>query len=124
MLTQKSIAVSAPPRGRLALLSAGFAAILASTCCVGPLLLLLLGFSGAWIGNLTLLEPLRPWFIGAAVVSLAFAWRRIWRPVEQCAPGEVCALPAVRSSYRWLFALVVMLVLLALVFPSIAPWFY
>jgi len=123
MLTQKSIAVSAP-RGRLALLSAGFAAILASTCCVGPLLLLLLGFSGAWIGNLTLLEPLRPWFIGAAVVSLAFAWRRIWRPVEQCAPGEVCALPAVRSSYRWLFALVVMLVLLALVFPSIAPWFY
>jgi len=123
MLTQKSIAVSAP-RGRLALLSAGFAAILASTCCVGPLLLLLLGFSGAWIGNLTLLEPLRPWFIGAAVVSLAFAWSRIWRPLAQCAPGEVCALPVIRRGYRWLFALVVMLVLLALVFPPIAPWFY
>jgi mercuric ion transport protein len=112
------------PRGRLALLSAGLAAILASTCCVGPLVLLLLGFSGAWIGNLTLLEPLRPWFVGAAVVFLAFAWRRIWRPLAQCAPGEVCALPVVRSGYRWLFALVVMLVLVAVVFPSMAPWFY
>ena len=46
MLTQKSRALG-PPRGRLALLSAGLAAILASTCCAGPLLLLLLGFSGA-----------------------------------------------------------------------------
>lgn len=127
MLNQKSIESSVPLgalRGRLALLGAGLAAILASTCCVGPLLLLLLGFSGAWIGNLTLLEPLRPWFIGIAVVSLVFAWRRIWRPLAQCAPGEVCALPVIRNSYRWVFALVVMLVLVALVFPSIAPWFY
>ncbi len=123
MLTQKSSALRAP-QGRVALLTAGLAAILASTCCVGPLLLLLLGFSGAWIGNLTLLEPLRPWFIGAAVVSLAFAWRRIWRPLAQCAPGEVCALPVIRSGYRCLFSLIVMLVLLALAFPYIAPWFY
>ena len=123
MLTQKSSALSAP-QGRVALLTAGLAAILASTCCVGPLLLLLLGFSGAWIGNLTLLEPLRPWFIVAAVVSLAFAWRRIWRPLVQCAPGEVCALPVIRTGYQWLFALIVMLVLLALAFPYIAPWFY
>lgn len=123
MTMQKSRANNAP-QGRFALFTGGFAAILASTCCVGPLLLLLLGFSGAWIGNLTLLEPLRPWFIGAAVVSLFFAWRHLWRPLAQCAPGEVCALPVVRNGYRWLFALVVMLVLLALVFPSIAPWFY
>ena len=31
--------------------------ILASACCVVPLLLVLLGVSGAWIGNLTKLEP-------------------------------------------------------------------
>ena len=35
----------------------GLAAILASTCCLGPLVLVALGFSGAWIGNLTVLEP-------------------------------------------------------------------
>ena len=32
-------------------------AILASSCCIVPLLLLSLGISGAWIGNLTALEP-------------------------------------------------------------------
>lgn len=35
----------------------GITAVLASTCCLGPLILVLLGFSGAWIGNLSTLEP-------------------------------------------------------------------
>ena len=33
------------------------AAIGAGLCCAGPLVLLLLGVSGSWIGNLTVLEP-------------------------------------------------------------------
>ena len=49
--------------GSGALLVGGLAAILASTCCLGPLVLVALGLSGAWIGNLTLLEPYRPFFI-------------------------------------------------------------
>ena len=43
--------------GRGALAAGGLAAILASTCCLGPLVLITLGFSGAWIGSLTVLEP-------------------------------------------------------------------
>ena len=39
------------------------AAIGAGLCCAGPLVLLLLGVSGSWIGNLTVLEPYRPIFI-------------------------------------------------------------
>ncbi|MEO5659523.1 MAG: mercuric ion transporter MerT [Polaromonas sp.] len=110
--------------GRSALLAGAAAAILASTCCLGPLLLILLGFSGAWIGNLSALEPLRPFFIGVAMLALFFAWRRIWRPAADCPPGAVCALPQVRRSYHWLFGLVVLLVLIALVFPYVAPFFY
>ena len=110
--------------GRTALLAGGVAAILASTCCLGPLLLILLGFSGAWIGNLTALEPLRPFFIGVALLALFLAWRRIWRPAADCPPGAVCALPQVKRSYQWLFGLVVLLVLIALVFPYVAPFFY
>ena len=41
-------------------------AILASTCCIAPLVLLTLGISGAWIGNLTALEPYKPIFAGIA----------------------------------------------------------
>lgn len=55
------------------LLAGGLAAVLASTCCLGPLVLITLGVSGAWIGNLSALEPWRPLFIGAALAALALA---------------------------------------------------
>lgn len=110
--------------GRGALLTGGLAAILASTCCLGPLVLLTLGISGAWIGNLTALEPYRPIFISVAVVALFFAGWQIWRPAVACARGEVCARPQVRRSYQLLFGVVTVLVLIALMFPYVAPWFY
>lgn len=110
--------------GRGALLAGGLAALLASTCCLGPLILVSVGVSGAWIGNLSLLEPYRPVFIALALVALFFAWRRIYRPAAECAPGEVCAVPAVRSAYKIIFWVVAVLVLIALGFPYIAPLFY
>lgn len=116
--------MSEPSNGRAPLVAGALAAILASTCCLGPLVLIALGFSGAWIGNLTVLEPYRPLFIGAALVALFFAWRRIFRPAQVCKPGEVCAVPQVRTTYKLLFGLVTALVLVALGFPYILPLFY
>lgn len=110
--------------GRRELLAGGLAAILASACCVGPLVLITLGLSGAWISNLTLLEPYRPLFIGVAVVALFFAARRIWRPASACVPGEVCAVPRTKRAYKLLFGVVSAWVVLALAFPYMAPWFY
>lgn len=112
------------PNGRGALLAGGLAAILASTCCLGPLVLVALGVSGAWIGNLTVLEPYRPIFIGAALVAMFFAWRRIYRPMQACKPGEVCAIPQVRTTYKAIFWIVGALVLIALAFPYVLPLFY
>ena len=83
--------MSEPKNANGALVTGGLAAILASTCCLGPLVLITLGFSGAWIGNLTMLEPYRLFFIGTALVALFFAWRRIYRSEAACKPGEVCA---------------------------------
>ena len=110
--------------GRGALFAGGVAAILASTCCLGPLVLLALGVSGAWIGNLTRLEPYRPYFIGAALVALFFAWKRVYRSAAECKPGEVCALPQTNRVYKIIFWIVAMLVLVALSFPYLAPLFY
>ena len=110
--------------GSGALFVGGLAAILASTCCLGPLLLVAVGLSGAWIGNLTRLEPYRPFFIGAAVVALFFAGRRIFRPAHACEPGEVCAVPSTRRIYKILFVTVSVLVLIALVFPYVVKLFY
>lgn len=107
-----------------ALFVGGLAAILASACCLGPLILVVLGASGAWIGNLTKLEPYHWYFIAASVVALLLAGRRIFRPAKACAPGEVCAIPGVRRIYKILFGIVLALVLLAAIYPYVAKFFY
>ncbi|MDP2371411.1 mercuric ion transporter MerT [Rhodoferax sp.] len=116
--------MSDPNSGRGALVTGGLAAILASTCCLGPLLLVTLGFSGAWISNLTVLEPYRPIFIGATLLALYFAYQRIFRPLQACKPGEVCAIPQVRSTYKLIFWCVAALAAVALAYPYILPLFY
>ena len=116
--------MSQPQNGRGALAAGGLAAILASACCLGPLVLVTIGVSGAWIANLSLLEPYRPIFIGVALVALSFGGRRIFRPVGACKPGEVCAIPQVRATYKLIFWIVAALVLVALSFPYVVPLFY
>lgn len=106
------------------LATGGLAAILASTCCLGPLVLVSLGLGGAWVSNLTALEPFRPWFLGAALVALFFAYRRIFRPAVACKPGEVCAVPATRRAYKITFWVVTALVGVGFGFPYVAPLFY
>src|SRR5260370_16605515 len=82
--------------GSGALFVGGLAAIVASTCCLGPLVLVALGLSRAWIGNLTLVEPYRPFFIAGTLVALFFAGRRIFRPAQACQPGV--GLPVSQTS--------------------------
>jgi mercuric ion transport protein len=117
--TQKS-----PQSGFIAVVTGGVAAFLASACCLGPLVLILLGFSGAWIGNLALPEPYRPFFIGIALLALCLAGLRLYRPAKPCSPGEVCALPRVRILHKIAFWTGVILVLAALAFPYVLPLFY
>ncbi len=110
--------------GRKALAAGGVAAILASACCLGPLVLVSLGFSGAWLGNFKVFEPFRPLFLSAAFVALFFAWRRIYRPAVACKPGEACAAPQVRSAYKVIFWGVAALIGASTVFPYVLPLFY
>ena len=63
-----------------ALAGAALAAIGASLCCLGPLALVSVGVSGAWISNLTVLEPYRWVFAAVAVGFMGYAWKRIYRP--------------------------------------------
>ena len=82
--------------GASRLLAAGgiLAALGAASCCVIPFALFTLGVSGAWIGNLTALEPYQPLF---ALVALGFigygAYRVYAKPKAACVPGSYCADP-------------------------------
>ena len=100
------------------------AALGASICCVGPLVLLALGVSGAWIGSLTALEPYRPFFIGLALLFLAFAFHRLYLARRVCAPGSACANPRTFKRRRLGFWTVTILVLGLISVPWFAPLFY
>ncbi len=70
------------------------AALAASLCCVGPLLLLGLGIGGAWVGTLTALEPFRPYLMALTLAVLAYAFYEIYKPKPaECEPGSYCANP-------------------------------
>lgn len=106
---------------KLALAGGALAGLGASLCCLGPLALISAGVSGAWISNLTLLEPYR-WILAALALGfMGYAWKRIYRPsAAQCEPGAACALPQVSRAHRALFWVVAALVLAGLSFPYLA----
>ena len=99
------------------------AAIGASVCCVGPLVLLALGIGGAWIANLTALEPLRPWLMAATLLFLGLAFRRLYLQPQVCEPGALCAEPIVLKRQRLIFWVVALALLALLSVPWLAPLF-
>jgi mercuric ion transport protein len=106
-------------------LAAGIvAAIGASVCCVGPRLLLALGIGGAWISNLTALEPYRPIFVGLTLLFLGLTYRRLYLVPQPCAAGAACPDPRAPRRQRLIFWLVAVLLLGLLAVPWVAPLFY
>jgi len=106
------------------LIASALAAIGASVCCVGPLVLLALGVGGAWVSNLTALEPARPLFIAATFICLGLAFRRLYLVPQICEPGTPCADPRTVSRQRLIFWLVTALLVTLLAVPLAAPLFY
>jgi mercuric ion transport protein len=106
-----------------ALTTGGVAAVLASACCLGPLLLVMAGAGGAWMAQLQALEPFRPFTLGIALIALAFAYRPVFRRPADCTPGQPCAVPRARFVYKALFWLVAALVAVALAYPYVIPFF-
>jgi mercuric ion transport protein len=97
------------------------AAVIGSLCCVAPLVLLGLGISGAWISQLTALEPYRPLFIGAMVIFIGLAFRQLYIVPARCAPAEACANPRLQRRQRQIFWIVVTGLAALIAFPWYVP---
>lgn len=114
-------------RGRPGWLAAGgiIGALLASSCCIAPLVLVLLGVSGAWIGNLTALEPYKPYFAAVALVFIGLGfWHVYFRTRSECAGESYCARPHSGTLTKTALWIATALVLLALTTNWWAPFFY
>ncbi len=106
------------------LLGAGIAAAFTATlCCIAPLVLFLLGISGAWVANLTALEPYRPYFLTAAIIFVAVGYWKVYRKPKaaDCKPGTFCAMPESDRINKIMLWIATAIIALVLVYPYIAP---
>lgn len=111
-------------RQRLAAAGGILAALGAASCCVVPFALFTLGVSGAWIGNLTALEPYQPVFAAIAVACLGYGFYLVYRkPKVACAEGSYCASPSSSRLAKIGLWTALVLVLIAVGLPHIADLF-
>ncbi len=112
--------------GRKRLVAAGglIGAILASSCCIAPLLLLTLGLGGAWMSNLTLLAPYQGYFIAATLAFLGTGyWYVYFKPKQACEDGSYCASPQSDRVTKLVLWAATALIALALGVNFIVPLF-
>lgn len=92
------------------------AAVASALCCAGPLVAVLLGLSGA--GLASTFEPLRPFFLVGAALSLGGGFARLRREERNaCEPGKPCADPGVRRRMRLLLWIATGIAMVFAAFP-------
>ena len=99
-------------------------AILGSLCCVGPFVLIALGFGTAWIGTLAVFHVIRPYaaVMTAFFLGIAF-WRLYIRPMRCKGDESVCPPPRQLRVQRIVFWVVVIMAVLLLTFPWYGQFF-
>jgi mercuric ion transport protein len=112
---------SVPNRSLLLAILAGIGA---SACCLGPLLLLSLGIGGAWVGNLTAMQPYSGYFTAATLIALALVFKKLYFNNKQCQQDSVCANPNVLRSQRIIFWLVSIILISMISFPYYADYIF
>ena len=94
------------------------AGLLASACCVGPLILGAIGLGslgfGAW------LAPSRPWFLALTAVLLAIGFYLAYRPVpvNACGPDQTCETQKSRRPQRIVLWSVTLVTVALATYPS------
>ena len=97
--------------------------VLASACCLGPLVFTLLGVSGAALSHR--FEPLRPYLLVSTYGLLAAAFYLTYRPGQmECLPGEACAMPRANRLGRVMLWIGTALVILATAFPWYSQYLF
>jgi len=99
------------------------AAFTATLCCIAPLVLFLLGISGAWISNLTAVEPYRPYFLVVAIALVTIGYWKVYKKsnVSDCKPGTFCAMSKSNLINKVMLWIAISIIVLVLLYPYIAP---
>ena len=101
---------------RSALAGSLIAGLLASACCIGPLVLSALGLGS--LGFASVLAPLRPWLLGLTAALIFVGFYFAYRPENTCAPDGSCVRPPSRKSQRVTLWIVTALALAVASYPT------
>ncbi len=104
----------------LGALAAGLAA---SACCLGPLVLAIVGIGGA--ASALALAPYRPYLLVLTAAFLGLAFYLTYRgPASACGPGNACEMPKANRLGKMLLWLVTLVVVLAATFPYYSGYLF
>lgn len=96
------------------------ASVIASLCCVGPLILTILGVSGA--AALTKFEVIRMPMILLVIVLFSIAGVALYRERKHCEPGSICADPNKFKKMIILYWFGLVIALLGITSPQWVVW--
>ena len=107
----------------LTLTGALVAGLAASACCLGPLVLTIVGIGGA--ASALALAPYRPYLLvlTAGFLGLAF-YLTYRRPTSACAPGNACEMPKANRLGKILLWAVTLIVVLTATFPYYSRYLF
>jgi len=99
------------------------AGILASICCIGPLVLAMMGLSGAALAQR--FEPFRPVFLVLSYGLLGVAFYFAYRPVNaECGPEGECSMPRANRLGRLMLWVAAVIVVAATAFPLYSRYLF
>ena len=89
------------------------AALIASACCLGPVVLSALGLSA--LGVSALFEPMRPYFLGVTVLLLGVGFYFAYFRQLACQPGTACSVPNPKLTRGLLWVTTIAVLTIALI---------
>jgi len=105
------------PKTSLTIGGAVVAAFASAACCLGPLVLTILGIGGA--ASAVALTPYRPYLLGLTIVILGFGFYLAYRrPATDCGPGQACEMPRANRAGRIALWIATVVILVIVTFPE------
>ena len=100
------------------------AALVASACCIGPVVFSLLGV-GALSASAVRLEPYRPWLLGFTAVLVGAGFYSAYRPTATAANcDDGTCTPQSRRTAKMLAWIAAAIAAVVITFPYYIGWFF
>jgi mercuric ion transport protein len=124
LATSSASAPRADRKGWTATGLTALGALAMTSCCILPLILVSLGVTGVFIGQLGALYQYKWITFTFSAVCLAYGFWKAYQPVSaaDCADGT-CARPINRTLMRSILWIATAIIAIAVAFPYVAPMF-